>query len=181
MSEFAMHVVKPVVLRMSLADTSIVEAARSGIPTSHRGRGAGDLILSRDREWYVPKIYYICSARCVTKGRKVVYVEDFQSVWYDERDQRNLKAKCCEVLMTNWRYGTRSRCENTQGTMTRKLWINQIVWFYREALKGRVTRVLAYIHTQGRTKKEVWAERITIKEIEDVQREFGKECERGKE
>ena len=59
--------------------------------------------------------------------------------------------------------------------MTRTLWINQVVRFYREAVKGRM---LAYIRTQGRTKKEVWAERMTTKEIEDVQKECGKECER---
>ena len=57
MSESAMHVVKPVVVNMSLADTSIVKAARSDIPTSHRGKSVSDLILSRDRKWYVPKIF----------------------------------------------------------------------------------------------------------------------------
>ena len=94
MSESAMHVVKPVVVRISLADTSIVKAARNGIPTSHGGKGADDLILSRDCESYVPKISFICSARCVTKVRKVVYVEDLRSLWYDKRDQRSLTAKC---------------------------------------------------------------------------------------
>lgn len=62
--------------------------------------------------------------------------------------------------------------------MRRNVWINQIVRVYKEALKERV---LAYIHTQGRTKKEGWGERITIKEIEDVQKECGRECERRKE
>ena len=48
MSEFAMHVVKPVVVRTSLADTVIVDAARNGIPTSHREDSDGDLILGRN-------------------------------------------------------------------------------------------------------------------------------------
>lgn len=48
MSEFAMHVVKPVVDRTSLADTIIVKAARSGIPISHREDNSGDFILNRD-------------------------------------------------------------------------------------------------------------------------------------
>ena len=48
MSEFAMHVEKPVVLRTSLADTIIVKAARSGILTSHREESDGDVILDRD-------------------------------------------------------------------------------------------------------------------------------------
>lgn len=29
--------------------------------------------------------FFVCSARCVTQGRKVVYVEDFRSIWYEER------------------------------------------------------------------------------------------------
>ena len=46
MSELSMHVVKPVVVRISLADTIIVDAARNGIPTSHREDSDSDLILS---------------------------------------------------------------------------------------------------------------------------------------
>ncbi len=46
-SEFAIQVVKPVVVRISLADTIAVKAPRSGIPTSHRGEGGGDLIVRR--------------------------------------------------------------------------------------------------------------------------------------
>ena len=48
MSEFAIHVVKPVVLRISLADTVDVKTARSGISTSHREESSGDLILNRN-------------------------------------------------------------------------------------------------------------------------------------
>ena len=47
-SESAMHVVKPVVVKMSLADTIDVNAARSGIPTSHREQTGSDLILNRN-------------------------------------------------------------------------------------------------------------------------------------
>lgn len=50
MSEFSMQVVKPVVVRTSLADTVIVDAARNGIPTSHREDSDGDLILSMDSQ-----------------------------------------------------------------------------------------------------------------------------------
>ena len=50
MSEFSMHDVKPVVVRISLADTVIVDAARNGIPTSHLEDSDGDLILSRNSE-----------------------------------------------------------------------------------------------------------------------------------
>ena len=50
MSEFAMHVVKPVVVRTSLADTVIVDAARNGIPISHRGDSDGNLILGENRK-----------------------------------------------------------------------------------------------------------------------------------
>ena len=44
-SEFAMHVVKPVVDRTSLADTIIVKAAKSGIPIIHRENNSSDFIL----------------------------------------------------------------------------------------------------------------------------------------
>lgn len=57
-----MHVVKPDVVRMSLADTITVKAARSGIPTSHRGDSDRDLIVNRD--WGrtgVPGILSMCS------------------------------------------------------------------------------------------------------------------------
>ena len=50
MSEFSMHVVKPVVVSTSLADTVIVDAARNGIPTSHREDSDGGLILSSNGE-----------------------------------------------------------------------------------------------------------------------------------
>lgn len=32
------------------------------------------------------------------------------------------------------------------------------------------------VYTQGRTKKQVWAERITIDKSEDIQKECEKEC-----
>lgn len=74
MSEFAMHVVKPVVVRTSLADTVIVEAARNSIPTSHREDSDGDLILSRNsKEMFVRSFSY------ATQGDKLqavgLYVE----------------------------------------------------------------------------------------------------------
>lgn len=51
-----MHVVKPVVVRTSLADTIIVRAARSAIATSHCEESWGDFILKRNCEKYGPKI-----------------------------------------------------------------------------------------------------------------------------
>ena len=49
-----MHVVKPVVVKMSLADTINVNVARSGIPTSHREGTGGDLILNRNQKKAIP-------------------------------------------------------------------------------------------------------------------------------
>ena len=63
MSEFSMHVVKPVVVRTSLADTVIVDAARNGIPTSHREDSDGGLILSRNSEERIRR-----SLSCATQG-----------------------------------------------------------------------------------------------------------------
>ena len=63
MSEFSMHVVKPVVVRTSLADTVIVDAARNGIPTSHREDSDNDLILGRNSEGMFPRCF-----SCATQG-----------------------------------------------------------------------------------------------------------------
>ena len=58
-SEFAMHVVKPAVVKTSLADTVMVSAARNGIPTSHREQCGNDLILSENSEEGVPRSFYM--------------------------------------------------------------------------------------------------------------------------
>ena len=63
MSEFSMHVVKPVVVRTSLADTVMVDAARNGIPTSHREGSDNDLIFGRNSEEMFPR-----SFSCATQG-----------------------------------------------------------------------------------------------------------------
>ena len=70
-----MHVVKPVVVRTSLADTNLVTAARSSIPTSHREESGGNPILVTDGEGYAPSIFFMCRARCLTRGREVVYAK----------------------------------------------------------------------------------------------------------
>ncbi len=54
MFEFARHVVKPVVVRTSLADTIIVKAARNSMPKSHRDEGGSGLILNRDCQKMLP-------------------------------------------------------------------------------------------------------------------------------
>ena len=81
-SEFAMQVVKPVVVRISLADTIAVKAPRSGIPTSHRGEGGGDLIVNRVCEEInmFPNIFSVCSARCLRGRRKVGYAEGYKRI-----------------------------------------------------------------------------------------------------
>ena len=56
--------------------------------------------------------------------------------------------------------------------MTRRLWINQSVRLeggYQKAERGRI-----YL-TQGQTKKEVWAERIMMDKMEDVQKKSVRE------
>ena len=63
MSEFAMHVVKPVVVRTSLADTVIVDAARNGILISHREESDGNIILNRNS-----KEMFLKSSSYVTQG-----------------------------------------------------------------------------------------------------------------
>lgn len=76
-SESAMHVVKPVVFRISLAVTTVVKAARRGTPTSHRDESGRELILGKDSGKSVSKIFLWCHARCLAGGRQAVYTQEY--------------------------------------------------------------------------------------------------------
>ena len=107
-SEFAIQVVKPVVVRISLADTIAVKAPRSGIPINHRGESGGDLIVNRDCERKLcSRISFLYGAPDAQQDAVRLDIrKNIKGFVYGEGDQVNLEAKCWYHLCRVW---TRSR------------------------------------------------------------------------
>lgn len=94
MSEFAMHVVKPVVDRTSLADTIIVKAARSGIPISHREDNSGDFILNRDYENMFTRSFSYAAGGPQQEAARLYMWKEMKSLGIWQGRPGTLEAEC---------------------------------------------------------------------------------------